>query len=167
MARNVVVQPRTDDPSHVPAPVWIFANAVGDVTADVTVKAVAPFDGRFEDLNLIVGTVGTTGADGTDPLFIEFDVLKNGVTIFSTKPRIDDAAANGSDLPGSGTPVAGVTAGVFAAEALRTFAKNDVLSVVIDVTRTTPETEAADAHMAVGLTPIQSKDTAITANVTS
>lgn len=80
------------------------------------------------------------GADGTDALTLEGDILINGTTVFSTKPKRTKAAADNLGTFVAGT---GITVGVINAAA-RTVALGDIITFVGTLTRTTPEDEVAD-----------------------
>lgn len=81
-----------------------------------------------------------TGADGTDPLDLEMDVKIGATSIFTTKPKLEDGAADGSDTFTAG---AGITVGVIDTTKADV-AANDQISIEWTLTRTTPEDEMAD-----------------------
>jgi hypothetical protein len=108
----------------------------GDITATIAsfIVGVAPAAGVIDKSMF---TLAETGADGTDALSMQGDTLINGVTIFSTKPVIAKAAADGARSDVAGT---GVTVGVINAAA-NIVAAGDLITHVFTLTRTTPETE--------------------------
>ena len=81
-----------------------------------------------------------TGADGTDPLDLEMDVKVGATSIFTTKPKLEDAAADGSDTFTAGT---GITVGVIDTTKADV-AANDQISIEWTLARATPEDEMAD-----------------------
>jgi hypothetical protein len=118
----------------------------GNVTASIssTVCAIAVAAGKITEAGL---HLVTAGADGTDPLSYELDVLINGTTIFSTKPKLNYytgavAGANANTFV-AGT---GITVGVINAAA-NTVAIGNRVTYTLTRTATTPDTEAADAFM--------------------
>ena len=134
----------------------------GDITADTSFDFLAPFDGRFDDIGDIFFQAGNTGSDGTDPLNVKLDVLIDGTSIFSTLPQLNGVltsgvagAADGANTLAAGT---GITVGVLKALASRQFSKGDPITVTFDVTRTTPEDEAADLRACVGFVAEQDRD---------
>jgi len=102
-----------------------------DLTASLTAAAIA-----------VAHTAGTipragfrlanTGTDASNPLSAELDVLINGVSIFTTKPVIAKAAADGAHSFTAGT---GVTVGVVNAAA-NIIAAGDVITYTLTMTRT-------------------------------
>ena len=90
-------------------------------------------------------TLGETGADGTDALSLEMDVLINGVTIFTTKPKLLGGIGAAAAADGATTFVAGtgVTVGVVDAAA-NIVAPGDIITYSFTLTRTTPEDEMAE-----------------------
>jgi hypothetical protein len=80
------------------------------------------------------------GADGTDALTLEGDILINGTSVFSTKPARTKAAADGL---GTWVAATGITVGVLDATKV-TVALGDVVTFVGTLDRTTPEDEVAD-----------------------
>lgn len=111
----------------------------GDMTAAPSTK----------DLGFAVGagvisragfSLANTGADADDALALEMDVTINGVSIFTTKPKLTKAAADGADTFTAGD---GVTVGVIDATKDDVVA-GDNIAVAWTLTRTTPEDEIAD-----------------------
>jgi|SRR5690606_18066262 len=128
----------------------------GNITTDSVLRVAAPFDFKFESIGQTFLRLGTTGVDGTDPLLVELEVTKNGTTIFATKPAIGPTAADGSTSLTAGV---GITVGALSATpAALVGVKGDLIVVTIDVTRTTPDTEAADCEVCVILHELSDYD---------
>jgi hypothetical protein len=131
-----------------------FTYAVsGNVTADQSAKLVT-FVPVFLNGGRIVSAflaAGENGADGTDPLSMTGDILINGTSIFSTLPGLAKAAGTGKKTTiSAGT---GITVGVINTEA-DNVATGDKITVTLDITRTTPETEMADVAMVFVVRPL-------------
>jgi hypothetical protein len=115
----------------------------GAVSADFEAHFNAPFIGRVSEVVLIAGE---NGADATDPMNTELDVLLGAtpVSIFTTKPKLDKTAGTGTrDTSAAAT---GVTVGVVNT-AVDRFLANARVKVVFNLTITTPDT-AYDAMYA-------------------
>lgn len=121
----------------------------GNFTADATyIVGPMAFAGRVK--SAYFGLL-ENGADGTDPQNTEFDVQVNGTTIFSTLPKLDKTAGTGHKTTyDTGT---GITNAVIN-NAANTFAAGDYLSIVFNITRTTPDTESAGPHGFVTVVPV-------------
>ncbi len=118
-----------------------YKQALQDVVRGDLTAAPATVDLGFAVAAGTISRAGfslqNTGADGTDALGLEMDVLINGTSIFTTKPKLLATAADGADTFTAGT---GVTVGVIDAT------KDDVVAgdnirVAWTLTRTTPEDE--------------------------
>lgn len=116
----------------------------GNLTAAITARelGVAHAAGTIVRAGM---QIAATGADASDPLSAELDVLIEGVSIFTTKPVINKSAANGVN---SFTAATGVTVGVIDAT------KDDVtnltdITYTLTPTRTTPETEISGIKVIV------------------
>lgn len=122
--------------------------ASGNITASIAVSALGL--ARAAGVVTRAGfTLSETGADTTNALSLEGDVLINGVTIFSTKPALAKTAADGAWTTVAGT---GVTVGVINVAA-DDVAANDVLTCVFTLTRTaSPGTEMARLCLYVEVT---------------
>lgn len=118
----------------------------GDIVAAPSDRlvGVASSDGTIA---LAGFSLGNTGADGTDDLSFELDVLINGVSIFTTPPALTKAAADGADTFTAG---AGVTVGVIDAAA-NIVAAGDLITVAYTLDRTTPEDEIADLDTVINV----------------
>jgi hypothetical protein len=126
-------------------------NVSGDITATQTAKALlyvpAALAGRIVSAVL---AVGNTGTDASNALSIEADVLVNAVSIFSTKPAITKAAADGANTSAAGT---GITVGVIDTAA-DDVASGELVTVTLTLTRTaSPSDEMADIYVTVGIAP--------------
>lgn len=86
-----------------------------------------------------------TGADGTDDLSLELDVKIGGVSIFTTKPKIDKSAADQASTFKAGT---GVVEPVLDTEQIY-FNAGDLISIDLSLVRTTPEEEMAGIQVVV------------------
>jgi len=82
---------------------------------------------------------GNTGTDGTDSLSLEMDLQIGGVSIFTTKPKVDKTAVDGVS---TFVAAAGVTVGVINTAA-DDFVANDLVELTGTLIRTTPEDEIA------------------------
>ena len=119
----------------------------GAVTVDFAPVFLAPWAGRIASAVLVAGE---NGADGTDAMTMELDVLIGGISIFTTKPKLDRAAGTGiKSTLAAGT---GITVGVLDATKLA-IALNDEITASFDITRTTPETEYSDIVVSLILVP--------------
>jgi len=116
----------------------------GDITASLTAKVIGYAHGAGTIVRAGFG-LGTTGTDATDDLAAEMDVLIGETSIFTTKPALTSAAADGATTYAAGD---GVTEGVIDDEANAVTA-GDPISVALDLTRTTPEEEMANAVLEV------------------
>lgn len=119
----------------------------GDLTASVAASPMGTGHAAGA-VTKAVFTLGNTGADGTDDLALEGDVLINGVTVFSVKPALTKAAADGAWTESAGT---GVTVGVIDTAA-DDVVQGDILTAAFTLTRTTPEDEMADLYLYVEIT---------------
>jgi hypothetical protein len=124
----------------------------GNLTADATAKVVAMIPpqlaGRIVAAYL---SVGTNGVDATNPLNLELDVLVNGTSALTTKPKIDKTAGTGKkNTIAAGT---GITVGVL--DSTKTaVAAGDHITATLDITRTaSPSTEIADVAVVVVIRP--------------
>lgn len=123
----------------------VRASQAGDITASVTATAVGIARGA--------GTIsrggfrlGNTGADSTNPLSLELDVLINGTSIYTTKPALAKTASDGASTLSAGT---GVTVGVID-ETKNILAAGDVITYTLTLTRTaSPSDEMADALVVI------------------
>ena len=82
-------------------------------------------------------SVESVGADADDDLAIELDVKIAGTTIFTTKPKITKEASSPAFSGAAGT---GITPGEVDEDALEGD-PGDRLTVSLNITRTTPESE--------------------------
>jgi hypothetical protein len=114
--------------------VYVNGNATADVTTAPVLAVPPQLAGRIVGAYL---THGENGADGTDPLFAELDVLINGTSIFTTKPKLDKTAGTGKRH--TMAAATGVTVGVIDATKDDVVA-GDLITATWDVTRTTPDT---------------------------
>jgi hypothetical protein len=100
--------------------------------------AVAPYAGTVVN---VWGCNQENGADGSNPLQLEFKVYKNLTTAVCTvNPILAKAAGTGRKTTyGTGT---GITQATIAVDGSQRLAAGDSLSVTFDITRTaTPSTE--------------------------
>jgi len=119
----------------------------GAITADFEAHFNAPFAGRISDVVLIIGE---NGADASDPMNTELDVLigTTPVSIFTTKPKLDKTAGTGTeDTVATST---GVIVGVIDATK-DNFALNARIKAVFNLTITTPDTAYADTWARISL----------------
>ena len=91
--------------------------------------------------------VAATGADASDALSVELDVTIEAESVFSTKPVIAKAAANGADSLASAT---GVTPGVLDAAKVAV-SNRSYIKYSLTPTRTTPETEISGIRVFVDI----------------
>jgi len=130
--------------SQVKNPWWINVIAGTAVTID------APFDGVFDNIadiffsNTLAGTASAS----------DLEIAKNGVSIFTTKPSIDNAAADATNTLAAAS---GIVVGVLKALALRSFVKGDVLLFTL-----TAATGATVVRASIGLSELSDKETDIT-----
>jgi hypothetical protein len=146
----------TNDLVAQTAPVWLTLEKAGDVTADLSADFLAPFDGRFNTIEDIFMQMDERGIDATDALRFDLDVLVDGTSIFTTKPSIAAAAGGGAAI--TLAAATGIVVGVLKTTSAVQFSKGDVITITIDETSTTPDTEGADARVMVGLTKHQDAD---------
>ena len=121
----------------------------GDLTASVTSKLIghARGAGVIDKAGFVLGNTGT---DASNALSLTLDILINGTTIFSTKPVIAKAAADGADSFAGGT---GITVGVVDI-AKNIVAANDLITMTLTLVRTaTPSDELDTADVFVFVTP--------------
>lgn len=120
----------------------------GDIAATVTARALgkARAAGTIDHAAF---TLLEMGADGTDALSGEGDILINGTSIFTTKPVLAKNATDGAWSDASGT---GVTVGVIDATK-NIVAAGDIITFSWTLTRTTPETEQAGLTVQVDILP--------------
>ena len=123
----------------------------GDITADDlnNIGYVAPInDVRVLDVIL---ALENTGADASNPLSMEVDVLKNGsYTVLSTKPKLTKEAADGANTGASGT---GITEAVLVSTSYIDLDAGDHLEIDCDLTRNagTVSDEMADLLVQIHL----------------
>jgi hypothetical protein len=117
-----------------------------DFTATYTAVPVYSADvaGEIVDVGIYLDN---TGADGTDPLELEVDVLIGGTTCMTTKPKLTKAASDKANTWAAGT---GITVGVVDTTA-NTLAEGDEITTTLTLTRTTPEDEMAGAKVYIVL----------------
>lgn len=132
------------EPGALAAPDQLWRQRMSlTITGNVAATVASRIIGIVHGAGTIVRagfSLGETGADGTDALSFEGDILINGTTVFSTKPVIAKAATDGASTYAAAT---GVTPGVLNAAAVAVV-DGDVITFVATATRTTPETEAAN-----------------------
>lgn len=131
------------DPEHLAATVTYKVSLQDFVRGDFTAAPSTRDIGFGIGAGVIVKagfSLQNTGADGSDPLDLEMDVKIGATSIFTTKPKLEDAATDGVDTFTAGT---GVTVGVIDA-AEDDVAAGDQISIEWALTRTTPEDEMAD-----------------------
>ena len=131
------------DPEHLAATVTYKVALQDFVRGDFTAAPRTRVIGFGIGAGVIVKagfSLQNTGADGTDPLDLEMDVKVGATSIFTTKPKLEDDAADGSDTFTAGT---GITVGVIDTTK-DDVAANDRISIEWTLTRTTPGDEMAD-----------------------
>lgn len=137
------------------------------VAANALVPAVAVFSGELKaDLYGTLGSprvggrvsdvwlsIGASGKDDSNTLSVEGDVLINGTTCLSTKPKIAHVSGEASQQKTTKvTGDTGITQRALATAS--TFSAGDVLTYVFDITRTaTPTTEMDNAVLTVEFEP--------------
>lgn len=111
----------------------------GDITASVTAT--------YLGMALQAGTIPTaalyvanTGQDSSNALTLELDVLINGTSIWTTKPKISKTAADGARTNVAGT---GVTVGVVDATK-NILAVGDIITYSLTLVRTASPTDEMD-----------------------
>jgi hypothetical protein len=126
----------------------------GEVTANQTCMTlgIARYAGKV--LNAALSVLGS-GKDDTNDLYVEADVLINGVSCLTTKPKIahvsGEAAAQKTTLETGDT---GITQCVINAAASE-FAVGDVITWNFEITRTaSPTTEMFNPALVVEVEPI-------------
>lgn len=150
--------------SMSPTPVRAFLNGgvAGDMTADTSFVFIAPFDGRFTNINQAFMNVGNCGTDGSNPLNVALEVAIDGTSIFATQPSVDKTADDGSNTL---TAVSSkVVAGALSSTASELeFTKGQEIKVTLDITRTaSPADEMADIAFCVILQELADYDIDIT-----
>lgn len=135
---------------------YLFFQAEGNLTADATRVGQIPVTGRITN---IVLAAQETGADSADPLDVTLTTTVGASTNpASTSPKIDKAAGTGLNSTfASGT---GITQAVINT-ANDNVSAGDQIKVVFDVTRTTPDTEAADVSVMIEISEDQDHDPAV------
>lgn len=133
--------------SRVPLTVTATPDIVASIGATQIYIASAP--GTISAAGF---TLGNTGADGTDALSLEMNVTINGVSIFTTKPKLlggigAAAAADGATtyVPGTGVTVGAINA------AADNFVAGDIIRYLFTLVRTTPEDEMDSLFAAIEL----------------
>jgi hypothetical protein len=118
----------------------------GNITADSTgVPLVVP-PGKSGTIVAVHLAVGTNVEDGTDAASLAAQCAINGTSVFTTAGAIAKAAGTGAkNTFAAGT---GITLPVLDATKV-TLAAGDVVTAGLDVTRTTPETEFANAAVVI------------------
>lgn len=124
----------------------ITHNVSGDLTASITAIGIG-FARGAGTIDRAGFSLQNMGADGSDALSAELDILINGVSIFTTKPALAKNAADGASTFASGT---GVTVGVID-EAANIVAAGDKITATWTLTRTSPEDEMADLCISADL----------------
>ena len=128
----------------------IIAKADGDQTSTLTTitMGAAPFAGTVVDVIL---SHGENGADGSNPLSGELDVLNGGTTVLATKPKLAKAAGTGQETASVGISGTGITAAVLHGTAGNiAVLAGDVFTYTWTLTRTaSPSTEIADVCVTV------------------
>ena len=123
----------------------LVAKAAGDILASVTATLLGVADTEGT-VGVPVLQVANRGVDTTEALSLELDVLINGVSALTTKPKITKAADDGDSTAVAG---AGITVGVVDA-AKNILAAGDLITYTLTLVRTaSPTTEIADAHVQV------------------
>jgi hypothetical protein len=112
----------------------------GDITSSVT-ATLAERARAAGTIPAACFSLANTGADAADALSLELDILINGASIFTTKPKLTKDAADGACTDTAG---AGVTVGVIDVTKNILVAK-DLITYTFTLVRTTPEDEMADA----------------------
>jgi hypothetical protein len=125
----------------------------GEVTANATCLAlgIARYAGKI--LNVGFSLLGC-GRDDTDPLTAEADVLINGTSCLTTKPKIaanDGVAATQKTTLETGDT--GITQAVINVAACE-FAVGDVITWNLELSRVTPDTEPHNPVVHVEMEPL-------------
>ena len=119
----------------------------GDIVASVAATIIDPHAvcvGVIDDAGF---SLANTGTDSSNPLALELDVLINGTSIFTAKPKLLKTAADAANTWNSGT---GVTVGVIDA-AKNIVAVGDVITYSLTLTRTpSPGDEMDGAVVRIG-----------------
>lgn len=135
------------------AMVPLMASYSGELTADIWKDPIgaAVLGGRVSEVFL---SVEASGKDDTNTLSIEGDVLINGTSCLTTKPKIAHVSGEASQHKTSAvTGDTGITQSVMN-PAANSFSIGDVLSYSFDLTRTaSPTTEIKNPVMVVKLEP--------------
>ena len=119
----------------------------GEITADDADRfvTVSPVTGTITNVGLYVAECGT---DSTDPLYIEADVKIGGTSCLTTKPKIDKTSGSDDAVETlSAAPTGGAQAVIDTDH--DDVAVGDVITVTMDVTRTTPDTEITGAAVII------------------
>ena len=141
-----------DAQGHRDVQLFFVHSDSAQITADTTATVfVAPVAGRIVN---VVGSVVTNGVDGTNPFSLAFDVRKNGTSVASTVPAIDKAAGTGAR--NTFAAATGITQAAIKTDGTQIVAAGDAITVVYDITRTTPATECAGAAVLVVFEPYAS-----------
>lgn len=138
-----------DAQGHNDVKLYFVHGASGNITADTTAPVfIAPVAGRIVN---VVGNLTVNGEDGVNPFSLAFDVKKNGTSVAATLPAIAKAAGSGQkDTFAAGT---GITQAVLKTDGSEIVAAGDAITVVYDITRTTPGVEAAGPSVLVVFEP--------------
>ena len=112
------------------------------------VLGVPQFAGYIKDVNL---TLQQSGRDDADPLWLEADILINGVSAMTTKPKIEANVGSASERKSTINTGTGITQADIDETAM-TFAAGDVISLNYEGRYTaTPTTKMANPVVVVEL----------------
>lgn len=112
-------------------------------SGDIVASVAATYLGLALQAGIIpraVLYVANTGTDASNALSLELDMLIGGVSIFTTKPKIDKTAADGARTNVAGT---GVTVGVVNAAA-NIVAVGDIITYTLTLVRTASPSDEMD-----------------------
>lgn len=126
----------------------------GEVTASVGGRAlgIAKYSGKILGVGL---SVLASGKDDSNDLYVEADVMINGVTCLTTKPQIAHVSGEASQQKTTlQTGDTGITAGVVDASAAE-FTVGDIITWNMLLTRTaSPTTEISNPSVIVEVEPL-------------
>lgn len=127
------------------------ASVSGEITASAEKSFVARYDGQVSDVWL---SVLQSGKDDSNSLSIEADVLVNGTTCLTTKPKIAHVSGEASQQKTSLAEAAdtGITASSI--NTSNSFSAGDVITLKFELTRTaSPTTEVNNPVIVVEMAP--------------
>lgn len=129
----------------------LTVNYSGQITAATKydLAGVPRFAGHIGDVIL---SVAQCGRDDTNTLSLEADVLINGTTCLTTKPKIVDVQAVASTHRTTNASGQGITQAVMSSA--NSYSAGDIITVAWSLTRTaSPTTEMANAALVIELRP--------------